>query len=320
MELNPGTVRAATAPTTTTPLARFRASPTVWPDPAAPSVDNLQAPHDTPVRVLAPPRWSPLAAFAQLGEFATHWDLLLVLSRHRINVRYKQSLLGGAWALLQPLAMMLVYTAVFSRLAKVPSEGAPYALFAYAGILPWTFFTAAVSNGTGSIVAHAQLVTKVYFPREILPISYVASAAVDLLIGSTVLAGLLLFFHVPVTWQGLAVVPIIGMFGAFALACALALSAVQVRFRDVGVALPVLLQLWMFASPVLYPLRVVPPAWRPVYLLNPAAGLVDAFRAVVLGTPLDVGALRVAIFITAAMLPLAYIGFKHVEATVADVL
>ena len=144
----------------------------------------------TMVRVLAPPRWSATAAFRQIVALREYSDLLAVLSRHRINVRYKQSMLGTLWAVLQPLAMMLVYTAVFSRLVKVPSEGVPYALFAYNGILPWTFFSAAVSSGTGSLVNHAQLVTKVSFPREILPLSYIAAAATDLVIGSTVLVGL----------------------------------------------------------------------------------------------------------------------------------
>jgi lipopolysaccharide transport system permease protein len=320
MELRSGTAPGRLMAATPAPMRRSRRRSPPWPAQLARRIRDRQPQRDAQIRVLAPPRWSPLAAFAQLGAFAAHWDLLVVLSRHRINVRYKQSLLGGLWALLQPLAMMLVYTAVFSRLVKVPSEGVPYALFAYAGILPWTFFTAAVSNGTGSLVTHAQLVTKVYFPREILPISYVACAAVDLLIGSSALLALLLFFHVRIGWAAFAVVPIAAIFGAFALACALMLSTLQVRFRDVGVALPVVLQLWMFASPVLYPLRVVPAAWRPLYLLNPAAGLVDAFRRVVLGIPLDAGALRIAALVTAVVLPLAYVAFKHVEATVADVI
>src|SRR5215510_1826572 len=139
------------------------------------------------IRVLAPPDWKSIVTAAHLRRLGHYRDLLAVLSRHRINVRYKQSRLGGLWALLQPLAMMLVFTAVFAKLVRVPSEGVPYALFAYAGILPWTFFSNAVSNSTNSLVSHAQLVTKVFFPREILPLSYVVAAALDLLIGSAAL-------------------------------------------------------------------------------------------------------------------------------------
>jgi homopolymeric O-antigen transport system permease protein len=215
---------------------------------------------------------------------------------------------------------MLVFTAVFARLVRVPSEGVPYALFAYAGILPWTFFSGAVSNGTNSLVSHAQLVTKVFFPREILPLSYVIAAAVDVMIGSIVLMGLLLFYRVPLSAGLLLALPIVALLAIFALACGLVLSAIQVRLRDVGVALPIALQLVMFASPVLYPLRVVPAAWRHVYLLNPLAGLIDGFRRSVLGIPLDAQALGIAAVITLLALPCAYIAFKYADVTVADVI
>ncbi len=272
------------------------------------------------IRILAPPRWTPAAALTQLVRLTDYTDLLATLSRHRIAVRYKQSVLGGLWAILQPLAMMLVFTVVFSRLVRVPSDGLPYAPFAYAGILPWTFFAAAVSSGTTSLVSHAQLVTKVYFPREILPISYVVAAAVDLAIGAAVLVGLLAYFHIRLTPHIVAVVPVVVVLALFALACALVLSAIQVRIRDVGVALPVALQLWMFASPVLYPLRVVPPSWRTAYVLNPMAGLIEGFRRAVLGLPADVHSLAIATAVTIVALPLAYLVFSHVEATLADVV
>jgi lipopolysaccharide transport system permease protein len=272
------------------------------------------------VRVLAPPRWTVRRAFAQWHELGEYRDLLMTLSRHRVNVRYKQSVLGGLWALLQPLAMMLVYTVVFSRLVRVPSDGIPYAVLAYAGLLPWIFFSTAVGNGTGSLVSHASLVTKVFFPREILPISYVVAAAVDLAIGATVLFALVWWFSVPIGATAIAVLPIIAVLSAFALACALVLSAAQVRFRDVAIALPVMLQLWMFASPVLYPLRLVPTRWRHLFLLNPMTGLVENFRRAVTGMPLDLEALAWAAGISLVFLPLAYVTFKQVEATVADVI
>jgi lipopolysaccharide transport system permease protein len=271
-------------------------------------------------RVLRPPHWSGFTALRELRRLSEYADLLATLSRHRIDVRYRQSLLGGLWAVLQPLAMMLVFTVVFSRLVKVPSDGVPYAVFAYAGILPWTFFATAMSNGTTSLVSHASLVTKVYFPREILPLSYVAAAGIDLLIASTALVGLVLWFDVPAGWQVLVVAPIVVVLSAFALTCALVLSSIQVRFRDVGVALPVVLQLWMFASPVLYPLGVIPESWRPLYLLNPMVGLIDSFRRAVIGVPLDARALGLSVIVTFVLLPVAYVLFKHAEATVADVI
>jgi len=272
------------------------------------------------IRVLAPPDWKSIATGAHLRRLGHYRDLLAVLSRHRIHVRYKQSRLGGLWALLQPLAMMLVFTAVFARLVRVPSDGVPYALFAYAGILPWTFFSGAVSNGTGSLVSHATLVTKVFFPREILPLSYVIAAVVDLIIGAIVLVGLILFYQVPLTAELLLVFPIMALLAVFTLACGLVLSAIQVRVRDVGVALPIALQLLMFGSPVLYPLRVVPAAWRSLYLLNPLAGLIDGFRRSVLGAPLDMEALAIAAVITLLSLPAAYMVFKYADVTVADVI
>jgi homopolymeric O-antigen transport system permease protein len=228
--------------------------------------------------------------------------------------------LGGLWALVQPLAMMAVFTVVFSRLVRVPSDGVPYAVFAYAGLLPWTFFSTAVGNGTASLVSHASLVTRVFFPREILPISYIVAAAVDLAIGASALFVLVWWFSVPIGATAFAVLPIIAVLSVFALGCALVLSAAQVRFRDIGIALPVLLQLWMFASPVLYPLRLVPIRWRQLFLLNPMSGLIENFRRAVTGMPLDLEALAWATLISVVFLPLAYVTFKRVEATVADVI
>jgi lipopolysaccharide transport system permease protein len=204
-------------------------------------------------------------------------DLLYTLSLHRINVRYRQTILGVVWAVLQPLLMMLIFTMVFSVLARMPSEGTPYALFAYTALLPWTFFASAVTNATGSLVGHTQLITKVYFPREILPLTYVIAGFFDFLIGLVVLGGLMAWFGVAPTTQILHLVPIVLLLGAWLLSVALILAAAQVRWRDVGVAMPVMLQLWMFASPVIYPLSLVPEGLRSWYLLNPMAGIISSF-------------------------------------------
>jgi lipopolysaccharide transport system permease protein len=276
--------------------------------------------HSRAVRIIRPPTWRNVYGLDAVWQLLEYRDLLLTLSAHRLSVRYKQSVLGSAWALLQPLAMMLVFTAVFSRLARMPSEAAPYALFAYAGLLPWTLFSSSVSSGTTSLVANAPLVTKVSFPREILPATYVVAGLADLLIASLALVAMLLFYAVPITLHALWVLPIVGLLGAFSLACGMLLSAVQVRVRDVGIALTVALQLWMFGSPVLYPLSAVPHSARWWYILNPMAGMVDGFRRAVLGQPLDREALTIAAAITVALLPIAFAVFKQLDATVADVV
>ena len=258
---------------------------------------------------------------AHLRRLSEYGDLLRTLSIHRINVRYRQTLLGVAWAVLQPLLMMVIFAIVFSRLAGISSEGAPYALFAYAALLPWTFFGTAVTSATGSLVGHTQLITKVYFPREILPLTYIVAGLFDFALGLVALALLMAWFQAPVTLALLYLPLLVGLLAAWALAVSLVLSALQVRWRDVGVAMPVLVQVWMFVSPVIYPLGVVPDAWRPVYLLNPIAGIINSFRDVLLrGQAPDPVPLGYAVVVTALALPLAYQVFKRAEATMADIV
>jgi lipopolysaccharide transport system permease protein len=269
--------------------------------------------------IIRPPAstWRQLPA--HLRALPEYRDLLYTLSLHRINVRYRQTVLGVLWAVLQPLLMMIVFTVVFSVLARIPSEGHPYALFVYTALLPWTFFSGAVTNATMSLVSHTQLITKVYFPREILPLTYVIAGFFDFLIGLAVLGALMAWFGVAPTIHAVHVIPIVMLLAAWLLAVALVLAAAQVRWRDIGVAMPVLLQVWMFGSPVIYPLNLVPEAWRPWYLLNPMAGIITSFRDVLLeGTPPDPVPLRYALIITAIALPLAYLAFKRAEATMAD--
>jgi lipopolysaccharide transport system permease protein len=256
-----------------------------------------------------------------LRELPDYGDLLVTLSAHRISVRYRQTVLGVVWAVLQPLLMMVIFTTVFSVLARIPSEGVPYALFAYTALLPWAFFSNALTNSTTSLVNHTQLITKVYFPREILPFTYVIAAGFDLAIGCIVLAPLFAWFDVSLTATAWYVLPIVFVLVAWALAMSLLCAAAQVRWRDVGVAMPLLLQLWMFASPVIYPLGVVPETWRTWYLLNPMAGIIDGFRQSLLhGVPPDAESLGYAAAVTLCMLPLAYVVFKRAEATMADII
>lgn len=273
------------------------------------------------IKVIGAPSFSPRGLLADLRLLTQYRDLLYTLTVHRVKVRYKQSVLGLSWAILQPLALMLIYTVIFSRIAKVQSNGMPYAVFAYTALLPWTYFSTTLTNASNGLVSNAQLVTKVFFPREILPLTYVFAALFDFAIASVVLAGLMIYYHVHLTLNALYALPVILLMTCFAIGAALLFSAMQVRFRDIGVGMPLLLQLWMFASPVVYSLNSVPAGWRPLYALNPMVGIIENFRRVVLeGRAPDFQLLGVSVLVTALLLPASYIYFKHVEATIADVI
>jgi lipopolysaccharide transport system permease protein len=273
------------------------------------------------VKVMRPPSFSLMGLAHGIGLLREYGDLLWTLSAHRIKVRYKQSVLGLAWAVLQPLSLMVIYTLVFSIISRVSSGATPYAVFAYAALLVWTFFSTALLNATNSLVSHSHLVTKVYFPREILPLSYVIAALCDLAVASTVMGGLMLYYRVAFTIHVLWALPVVAILSAFVTAVSLVFSATQVRFRDIGMAMPLLMQLWMFASPVVYPLEQVPARFRTLYELNPMVGIVDGFRrAVVGGQSPDMRLLMISASVSFILLPLAYAYFKHVEATVADVI
>ena len=262
---------------------------------------------------------------AALRRLARARDLFLTLSVHRISVRYRRSRLGILWAAIQPLAMMLVFTLMFTVLRATPAAEVPFPIFAYAGLIPWTMFSSGLNNASTAITSHAALLTKVSFPREILPLTYVATALVDMAIASLVLVALMIWFGVPLTvtalWAIVAVVLLTGLL----IGLGLLLSAVQVRFRDVGLAMPVLVQVWLFATPVFYSLSAAKtalpePLYR-AYQLNPMAGIVDTFRrAVVLHQAPDVSAVLVSAVIVTILLPVGYIYFKHVEVTMADVV
>jgi lipopolysaccharide transport system permease protein len=273
------------------------------------------------ITVIGAPAISLSGVLRDVAKLSHYRDLLYTLSVHRVKVRYKQSVLGVAWAVLQPLSLMLIYTLIFSYIARMPSDGIPYAVFAYSALLPWTYFSTALVNSTNGLVSHADLVTKVYFPREILPLTYVIAALFDFMVASTVFAGLLIYYNVQVTWMALYSLPIILVLTCFTTAVSLLFSATQVRFRDIGVAMPLLMQLWMFASPVVYPLSAVPAWLRPFYMLNPMAGIIESFRRVMLqGEPPDFTSLGVALVGSLVLLAISYVYFKRVEATIADVI
>ncbi len=201
--------------------------------------------------------FSPLGLLGHFRDLGQYTDLIYTLSEHRVRVRYKQSALGITWAVMQPLSLMLIYTVIFSRVAKIETNGEPYAIFVFVGLLPWTYFSTAITSGTSALTSHINLISKVYFPREILPLTYVIAAFFDFIIALVVLAMMMIYYRVNVSFNALYAIPIIAVMTGFVMSMVLILSATQVRFRDVGVGIPLLLQIWMFATPVVYPLSAI---------------------------------------------------------------
>lgn len=274
-----------------------------------------------PIKIIRPPTFSLSTIVDGVRTLVQYGDLLYTLSLFRLNVRYKQSLLGWTWAALQPLALMIVYTVIFTRVATVTTAGIPYPVFVFAALLPWIFFSSSVSNAVNGLVLHPHLLTKMYFPREIIPLSYLAAGLADFCIASILLGGLMAYYKVSLTWNLLYAIPIVVVLGGFAAAVALFFSAVQVRYRDVGLAMPILLQVWMFTLPVVYSLQSVPVRFRKLYLLDPIAGLIENFRTVVIrGALPDLANLFISGLTTLLCLTLAYAYFKSCEATMADII
>ena len=253
-----------------------------------------------------------------VAEQHEYRELLIRMTARDLLVRYKQAVMGFGWAVFMPLVNTVLFTVIFTRVAHVETD-VPYPIFAYTGLMFWNFFASSLRFCVVSLSSNATLVTKVYFPREILPITYVAAALFDFLVASTLLAALMIYYRVPLTINALYVVPIIAVLSCFALAMSFLFSATQVRFRDIGVAVPLLLQVWLFATPVIYPLSAVPERIRPFYTLNPMVGIIDSFRRVILnGTAPETTALLISAVIAVILLVASYLYFKWVEATMAD--
>ncbi|HLM55422.1 MAG TPA: ABC transporter permease [Pyrinomonadaceae bacterium] len=255
-----------------------------------------------------------------LGELWDYRELLYFLTLRDIKVRYKQTLMGAAWVLVQPLATMLIFTLVFTRFARLDAGPVPYPLFAYSGLLVWNFFSGAVTSGTNSLTSNTHLVTKVYFPKMFVPAAAVGAGLVDLGVGSILLALLAAYYRVEVTWQLLLLPVFVALATALALGAGMLVSALTVKYRDLRHALPFALQFWMFASPVLYPADIVPADWRWILVVNPMAGVLEGFRASLTGRPLDWAGIAFSAAFSAALLALAFYVFRRLEDTFADVL
>lgn len=259
---------------------------------------------------------------AHLRELFRRRELLLLVTRRELKVRYQQTLLGALWAILQPLSLTVVFTVFFSRFVGVPSDGIPYPLFAYAALLPWTFFATALTFATPSLIANSHIITKIYFPREIIPLASVLAALVDLAVAACVFVGLLAYYRVAPTWNVLYVAPLLAVQVVLTTALCLLLSAITVLYRDVRFTLALLLQVALFASPVLYPLSVIPDAIRGPYLaLNPLAVILDGYRrALIQGQPPELAHLGATALTSLGLLWLAYGVFKRLEREFADIV
>jgi lipopolysaccharide transport system permease protein len=256
-----------------------------------------------------------------LKELFAHRELLWVWTLREIKVRYKQSVLGAAWAILQPVVLMLVFTVVFSFLARVPSDGVPYPIFSYTALLPWTFLATSIAFAVPSLVNNMNLVTKIYFPREVLPISAVAAAFVDFLVASVVFVGLMLSYRLPLQPSLLWLPLLLTIQILLTLGIVLPASALLVWYRDIRFVVPLCLQLWMYTSPIIYPTSLVPERLRALYMLNPLASLTDSYRRIILrGQPPQVLHLAISAVTALVLLLAGYAYFKRSEALFADII
>lgn len=256
-----------------------------------------------------------------VGELWRYRELVYFLAWRDVKVRYRQTVLGILWALIQPVVAMVIFTIFLGRLAQVPSDGAPYALFAYTGLLPWTYFASAATGAAGSLVANSNLISKVYFPRLVIPVASVVAGLVDLAIGGALLIVLLFAFGVPPSLRLLLVPAFVALAFITALAIGTWLSALDVQYRDVRYAIPVVVQLWLFATPVVYPASLVPERYRALMGLNPLAGVVEGFRWSLLGTGETPTALVfVSVLVVALILGTGLLYFRRVERGFADVI
>ena len=258
---------------------------------------------------------------ADLNNLWQYKELLYFLIWRDVKVRYKQTVIGGAWAIIQPVVTMVMLTVVFGNFAKIPSDGLPYPIFAYTALLPWTYFARALGGSGTSVVSGAHLLTKVYFPRLIMPLSAATAPVVDFALSFIVLLGLMVWYGIGWTWNIFAL-PFF-MFIAFitSLSVGLWLAPLNVRYRDISYAIPFLSQIWMYASPVVYPVSIVPDRWKFLYSLNPMSGVIEGFRWSLLGkdSP-EFSVMAVSFGVVVALLLSGIVFFRKTERTFADVI
>jgi lipopolysaccharide transport system permease protein len=257
----------------------------------------------------------------KLGELWTYRELLYFLVWRDVKVRYKQTAIGAAWAILQPFMTMVIFSMVFRKFANVPSDGLPYSVFAYTALLPWTLFSGALTRASTSIVGQASVISKVYFPRLIVPLAATISGVLDFAVAFLLLIAMMIWYGILPGWEILSLPLFLLLALTTALSVGLWLSALNVKYRDVTHAVPFLVQIWLFASPIAYPVSLVPEHLRSFYSLNPLVGVIEGFRWALLGrgSP-DFGLIAISASVVAALLLTGVVYFKRMERTFADVV
>lgn len=279
--------------------------------------DASTTPPGAPIVAIRPGRpWPAL----NIHEVWAYRELLYFLMWRDIKVRYKQTALGFTWAVIQPLLTMLIFTLFFGGLARLPSDGIPYPLFAYAGLLPWMFVSTAVTGCSNSLAGNPNLISKVYFPRLIVPMAATGAPLVDLGIGSIFAAILMAYYGVPATWSLVMLPALVTLTAVVALGVGMLFAALNVKYRDVRHALPFLVQLWMFLTPIIYPSSLVPQRWRWLLGLNPLSGIIEAYRACVFGRGFNWSLLAISSVTAAAFLTYSAYAFRRMEKSFADII
>jgi len=258
--------------------------------------------------------WNPVD-FRELWQYR---ELLYFLIWKDLKVRYKQAVFGIAWVVMQPLVLTVTFTLFLGKLARGPSSGGPYALFALSGLVIWTFFSGALTSSSISLTSNAHLITKVYFPRAIIPLAAIGARFIDFIISFIILVALVIYYQVPIT-RSILLLPVpLAVALLLLTGLGLLLSAINVKYRDIGVAIPLLIQVWMFLSPIIYPVSLVPARYRIYYALNPLVGIIESFRAAVLSQAWDGPALAIASAISLVILIISVSVFRRMEAVFAD--
>ncbi len=269
------------------------------------------------VVVIEPAKGWRMLDFRELWAYR---ELFGVLALRDIKIRYKQTVLGCAWAVIQPVMGMVVFSVIFGHWAKIPSDGYPYPIFVYAGLLPWNFFAATLAAAGNSVVSSSNLITKVYFPRLIVPMASLGTPLVDFFISSFVMLSLMIYFKVGLHINLLAIPFLILAVIFTALGVGTLLSALVVAYRDFRFVIPFLLQVWMYATPVIFPIGLVPSQWRWALYLNPMAGIIDGFRSAFLGKPFNLDVLGLSFCAGIVMFIIGVAYFEKVERRFADVI
>ena len=256
-----------------------------------------------------------------ITDFWHYRELLYFLAWREVKVRYKQAALGAAWAIIQPLFTMIIFTLFFGRLAGVPSDGIPYPLFSFCALVPWTYFAGTLSLAGNSLVSNANLVTKVYFPRVLLPAATVISGMLDFVIGSVFLFFMMIYYHVKPGWNLLLVPVFVISMMLLALGISMLLAAINVRYRDVKYALPFIIQIWLFVTPIIYPVTFLPAKYQKILALNPMAGIVEGLRACLFSAhPMPWKVVEISWAVTLLLLVVGALYFRKTERTFADIV